>query len=156
MLSTLIALATVPFWVTDGLYGPDQNDLGLSRPEGLETVTVFAPTASTDQFSNGVCMVGFKDGLYCMWQSSHTDEDASETWVAYARSLDGGATVACADTLATGLAAHANVHHTFSNTINMHAGDDTTFNIKVWVEAVSSDPNRFNDTSSAQFFSSVW
>ena len=92
MLSTLFALATVPFWVTDGLYGPDQNDLGLSRPEGLETVTVFAPTASTDQFSNGVCMVGFKDGLYCMWQSSHTDEDASETWVAYARSLDGGAT----------------------------------------------------------------
>ena len=92
MLSTLLALATVPFWVTDGLYGPDQNDLGLSRPEGLETVTVFAPTASTDQFSNGVCIVGFKDGLYCMWQSSHTDEDASETWVAYARSLDGGVT----------------------------------------------------------------
>ncbi len=82
----------VPFWVTDGLYGPDQNDLGLTYPEGLETVTVFAPTASTDQFSNGVCMVGFKDGLYCMWQSSRTDEDASETWVAYARSLDGGAT----------------------------------------------------------------
>ena len=35
----------------------------------------------------------------------------------------------------------------------MHAGDDTTFSIKVWVEAVSTDPNRFNDTSSAQFFS---
>ena len=87
-----------------------------------------------------------------VWVHNYGIQNVSSVVLKY--SLDGGATVACADTLATGLAAHANVHHTFSNTINMHAGDDTTFNIKVWVEAVSSDPNRFNDTSSAQFFSS--
>lgn len=82
-----------PFSVADGLYDQtDQNDLGLVKAVGTETVTVFAPSADTDHFSNGVCMIGFKGGLYCMWQSSQTDEDSSDTWVAYARSLDGGKT----------------------------------------------------------------
>lgn len=93
MNSLLLTLITAPFWVVDGLYlSEDQNDLGLQRPEGLQTVTVFAPTQETDQFSNGVCMVGFKGNLYCMWQSSHTDEDSADTWVAYARSTDNGET----------------------------------------------------------------
>ena len=86
-----------------------------------------------------------------VWVHNYGIQDVSSVVLKY--SLDGGATVACADTLDSGLVAHANVHHTFSNTINMHAGGDTTFNIKVWVEAVSTDPNRFNDTSSAHFFS---
>lgn len=89
----MLALTTAPFWVADGLYNAaDQNDLGLSRPQGMQTVTVFAPTADTDQFSNGVCMTAFQGNLYCMWQSSRTDEDSADTWVAYARSTDDGAT----------------------------------------------------------------
>ena len=82
-----------PLWITNNLYdAANQNDLGLKRPEGLQTITVFAPSDDTDHFSNGICMVGFKGGLYCMWQSSKTDEDSSDTWVAYARSMDGGST----------------------------------------------------------------
>lgn len=62
-------------------------------------------------------------------------------------SLDGGATVACTDTL-PGLASLSEVTHTFTNTINMHAGSDTVFNITVWVDAVSGDIDHVNDTSS--------
>lgn len=61
-------------------------------------------------------------------------------------SLDGGTTVACTDTL-PGLTSLSEVTHTFSNTLNMHAGADTVFNIKVWVDAVSGDVARANDTS---------
>ena len=86
-----------------------------------------------------------------VWLHNYGIQNVSSVVVKY--SLDGGATVACADTLASGLAAHTNIHHTFSNTINMHAGSDTTFNIKVWVDAMNTDPNRFNDTSASQFFS---
>lgn len=84
---------TTPFKISDGLFDQSQTQtLGLSRVEGAERVTVFAPTSSTDKFSNGVVMAAFKGALYCMWQSSKLDEDASDTWVAYARSEDGGKT----------------------------------------------------------------
>lgn len=86
-----------------------------------------------------------------VWVHNYGIQNLSPVVVKY--SLDGGATVACADTLAQGLAAHTNLYHTFSNTIDMHAGSDTLFNIKVWVDAANSDPNRFNDTNFAQFFS---
>ncbi len=33
-----------------------------------------------------------RSNLYCMWQTSAKDEDAEDTWVAYARSTDGGTT----------------------------------------------------------------
>lgn len=67
-------------------------------------------------------------------------------------SLDGGATIACTDTL-PGLASTSSVTHTFSRTINMHAGSDTTFNIKVWVDSVSGDSDHGNDTSSISVIS---
>lgn len=79
-----------PFTVKAGLFDQAEPDsLGLSMAPGTETVTVFAPTDSTDQFSNGVVMVAFKGHLYCQWQSSAKDEDAPGTWVAYSRSSDG-------------------------------------------------------------------
>jgi len=82
--------AAVPFSVKTGLFNQaDSTDLGLTAPVGLETITVFKPTASSDHYSNGVVAIGFKGYLYCMWQSSAVDEDAADTWVAYSRSADG-------------------------------------------------------------------
>jgi hypothetical protein len=79
-----------PFTVFQGLFDQSNEDsLGLSQAAGTETVTVFSPTDSTDQYSNGVVMTAFKGFLYCQWQSSATDEDAPDTWVAYSRSQDG-------------------------------------------------------------------
>ncbi len=79
-----------PFTVADGLFDQsDTNNLGLSVLDEAETITVFQPSSSTDHFSNGVVMTEFNDYLYCMWQSSETDEDSDDTWVAYSRSADG-------------------------------------------------------------------
>lgn len=88
------AAAQSPITAASGLFDSgDANTLGLSKPEGLTTVSVYKPTAtSTYQFVNGVAMAEFKGNLYCMWQTSNTDEDAKETWVAYARSTNGGQT----------------------------------------------------------------
>lgn len=91
----------VPFVVADNLF--DANDpmtMGLQEAPGTETVTVFAPSDDTDHYSNGVVMAAFKGDLYCMWQSSQTDEDAADTWVAYSRSTDGGKTWAAPMVLA--------------------------------------------------------
>lgn len=79
-----------PFKVRVDLFDQNNRDsLGLVTAKGTETLTVFAPSDSTDKYSNGVIMIGFKDYLYCQWQSSSVDEDASDTWVAYSRSQDG-------------------------------------------------------------------
>lgn len=64
----------------------------IQAQDECETYTVFTPTDSTDHYSNGVVMTAFKDVLYCMWQSSPTDEDSDDTWVAYSRSTDDGKT----------------------------------------------------------------
>lgn len=65
-------------------------------------------------------------------------------------SVDGGATVACADTIPT-LGVRSVVNHTFSQTLNMHANSDTTFNLKVWVNSVSNDISHLNDTATGSF-----
>ena len=79
-----------PLVVADGLFDAQRpRDLGLARPAVAETVTIFSPTPGSDQFSNGVVMVGFKGQLFAQWQSSASDEDSPDTWVAYSRSSDG-------------------------------------------------------------------
>ncbi|MBN1184538.1 MAG: exo-alpha-sialidase [Bacteroidales bacterium] len=79
-----------PFTVLTGIYDQSKpTNLGLTRPGGIETYTIFAPVDSTDHYSNGVVMVAFKDTLYCQWQSSETNEDSDDTWVAYSKSTDG-------------------------------------------------------------------
>lgn len=96
-LLSAIALAAAGTWAADapfsikaGLYNQaDSVDLGLSPASGTETFTVYAATASTDKYVNGVALIGFKGHLYCQWQSSALHEDSSDTWVAYSRSLDG-------------------------------------------------------------------
>ena len=98
----------VPFTVADGMFNQDeQQTLGLAMVAGAETFTVYAPTASsTNKFCNGIVMCEFKGDLYCMWQSSAKDEDAEDTWVAYARSTDDGKTwsepMVLAETLSNG------------------------------------------------------
>jgi hypothetical protein len=82
---------TAPYTVAPGLFQPDRPDLGLKPAPGTQTFTVFAPTAETDRFSNGVVLIPFKGRLYAQWQSSARDEDSADTWVAYSVSDDGQA-----------------------------------------------------------------
>lgn len=83
----------VPFMVSANLFDTSQpQTMGLSFASGIETVTVWEAQAEGQHYANGVVMAAFKDGLYCMWQSSAKDEDADDTFVAYSRSTDGGQT----------------------------------------------------------------
>ena len=66
-------------------------------------------------------------------------------------SLDGGTTVACSDTISTGLGPRSEVYHTFSTPINMQVSHDTIFHVKVWVDAESSDMAHGNDTNNGYF-----
>ena len=93
MIRNLLALFLLasPYTVAQGLFQPGQPDLGLKTAPGTQTFTVFAPTAHTDRFSNGVVLIPFKGRLYAQWQSSARDEDAADTWVAYSVSSDGKA-----------------------------------------------------------------
>ncbi len=75
--------ATPPFAVESGLFNQDAAELGLTIAPDVKTVTVYTPTATSDHYSNGAVMIGFKGKLYCQWQSSAVHEDSSDTWVAY-------------------------------------------------------------------------
>ncbi len=87
MASSVIAQ---PFTTKSGLFDQTKTtDLGLTAAIGTETVTIFKATATSDHYANGVAMVGFKGKLYCQWQSSDTNEDSPDTWVAYSTSTDG-------------------------------------------------------------------
>lgn len=92
-LALLLALAAAaespPYSVAPGVFDPAKPDLGLAPPEGIETVTIHAPGASGDRFSNGVVLIGFKGRLYAQWQSSALHEDTADTWVPYAVSRNG-------------------------------------------------------------------
>ena len=84
--TTMLAFFTAqaaPFSVENGLFDQNQANLGLSPAPKALTVTVFTPTPQSDHYGNGVVMTGFKEKLYCQWQSSAVDEDAADTWVAY-------------------------------------------------------------------------
>ena len=77
--------------LAEGIIDTAQHEtLGLPRAEGITTVTVFKASDMTDHYANGVVMTAFQGKLYCMWQSSPTDEDSDDTWVAYSISADGG------------------------------------------------------------------
>lgn len=100
---TLLSLLAYPTYAEEG--GTDlpslaagvidttqTETLGLHRQANVETITIFSPTDSTHHYANGVVMTAFKDVLYCMWQSSPTDEDSPETCVMYSKSRDEGHT----------------------------------------------------------------
>lgn len=84
-----LAQQAAPYTVADGVFNRARADLGLRRAPGTQTITVFAPGATSDKFSNGVVLMPFKGRLYAQWQSSPQDEDSGDTWVAYAVSDDG-------------------------------------------------------------------
>ena len=93
MLSQKTSGQTAPFTVSEGLFDSTEKEtMGLDRAPGAVTVTVFAAADDGPHYANGVVMTAFKGNLYCMWQTSAKDEDAQDTWVAYARSTDNGAT----------------------------------------------------------------
>lgn len=81
-----------PFSITENLFNQSESDLGLSKISDAKTFTVFKPTSSSDHYGNGVVVIGFKGNLYCQWQSSETNEDSEDTWVAYSISEDEGET----------------------------------------------------------------
>jgi len=80
-------------YLTDGVIDTTRHEtMGLLPCPKATTVTIFSPSDSTHHYSNGVVMTAFKNVLYCMWQSSQTDEDAPETCVMYSQSHDEGLT----------------------------------------------------------------
>ena len=94
LITVMTALAdNAPFSVVDGLFSAtDKETMGLDYAPGAETFTVWAAKDDGPHYANGVVMTAFKDKLYCMWQTSAKDEDAEDTYVAYAVSTDGGVT----------------------------------------------------------------
>lgn len=62
---------------------------GLPPVKDAKTITIFRPGEADRKFANGVVLMSFKDQLYAMWQASALDEDAADTVVVYAVSLDG-------------------------------------------------------------------
>ena len=81
------------FSVVDALFDATiKETMGLGYAPGAETVTVWAAKDDGPHYANGVVMTAFKGKLYCMWQTSAKDEDAEDTYVAYAVSGDGGTT----------------------------------------------------------------
>jgi len=121
-----------PFTVEAGIFDQTKPDnLGLSPAEGTETVAIFRPSDATNQFSNGAVMIGFKGRLYCQWQSSARDEDASDTWVAYSRSRDG-------KNWSSPMALSARRNDGFSSSGGWWAAGDTLVAyINVWPSSVS-------------------
>ena len=91
ILSTII-LGILPYLSTGVIDTTNVETLGLTMTEDTKTVTIFSPNDETHHYANGVVMTTFKDVLYCMWQSSQTDEDAPETCVMYSKSTDEGET----------------------------------------------------------------
>jgi len=98
-LCLLLACLALPMFAQEQIFlskglldSTKTETLGLQMAGGMETHTIFLPTDSTDHYSNGVVMTAFKGMLYCMWQSSPTNEDSDDTWVAYSISTDEGTT----------------------------------------------------------------
>lgn len=71
----------IPYLANGVIDTTDVEALGLTMLSDTRTVTIFSPSDSTHHYANGVVMTAFKGRLYCMWQSSQTDEDAPETCV---------------------------------------------------------------------------
>ena len=92
MLMSTIILGILPYLSSGVIDTTNVETLGLTMTDDTKTVTIFSPTDETHHYANGVVMIAFKDVLYCMWQSSQTDEDAPETCVMYSKSSDEGVT----------------------------------------------------------------
>ncbi|MDO3388730.1 sialidase family protein [Gilvimarinus sp. SDUM040013] len=65
------------------------ENFGLKQATGTQTHTVFSASDSSYQYNHGAVPFAFNGKLYVQWQSSKHDEDAPETEVRYAMSVDG-------------------------------------------------------------------
>ena len=92
MIMSSTILTILPYLSLGVIDTTNVESLGLTMAEETRTVTIFRPSDETHHYANGVVMTAFKDRLYCMWQSSETDEDAAETCVVYSQSTDEGTT----------------------------------------------------------------
>ena len=92
MLMSTIILGILPYLSSGVIDTTNVETLSLTMTDDTKTVTIFSPDDETHHYANGVVMTAFKDVLYCMWQSSKTDEDAPETCVMYSQSTDEGVT----------------------------------------------------------------
>ena len=90
MILSAIFLIILPYLSPGVIDTTNVETLGLTMTAETKTITIFSPSDTTHHYANGVVMTAFKGTLYCMWQSSQTDEDAPETCVMYSRSLDEG------------------------------------------------------------------
>ena len=79
----------VPFKVNPLFDFNQPQTLGLSKAEGLETISIFSPKNEDNKYNHGVVLFPFKGMLYAQWQSSSKDEDGADTQVFYSRSCDG-------------------------------------------------------------------
>ena len=87
----LIKSSETPINVIPGLFDSSQKEtMGLEYAPGIKTVKVFSASDNTNHYNNGVVMASFKNNLYCMWQTSPTDEDSNDTMVVYSISEDKG------------------------------------------------------------------
>ena len=81
-----------PFAAVEGLFDESQPDtLGLTRPPGVETMTVFRPGDSDNAFNHGAVIVRFGGRFFVQWQTSQRDEDSADTHVVFSTSTDGRA-----------------------------------------------------------------
>ena len=92
MILSAIILGILPYLSSGVIDTTNVETLGLTMTDDTKTITIFSPDDETHHYANGVVMTAFKDELYCMWQSSKTDEDAPETCVMYSKSTDEGIT----------------------------------------------------------------
>ncbi len=85
--SACIHREPAPFSLKPGLFDQEQpHTLGLVRPEGAETYTIYQSNEEDNAYNHGVVLIAFKGRLYAQWQSSHRDEDAPDTQVLYSSS----------------------------------------------------------------------
>lgn len=70
----------------------NHETVGLLPAKEVKTVTIFKAIDESRHYSNAAVMTAFKGTLYCMWQSSQTDEDTPDTRLVYSRSQDEGIT----------------------------------------------------------------
>lgn len=133
LASALTVGAQQPFTIAEGLYdASDSLTLGLSQADGTHTVMVFRPTATDDHYANGVALAAFKNTIYCMWQSSPTDEDSDDTHVMYSHSDDGGLSWSLPDTL------QAALPHAYCTSGGFIAtADEMVAFINIWPDSIS-------------------
>lgn len=88
MTLSAIILTILPYLSPGVIDTANVETLGLTMAAETKTITIFSPSDTTHHYANGVVMTVFKGTLYCMWQSSQTDEDAPETCVMFSKSTD--------------------------------------------------------------------